>query len=494
MLFEKRRTETPIKRIRAQDLRVGMFIEKLDSSWLSSPLVMSNFKVSSERDIRTLREYDIEHVFIDISKGIDVGDENQALIMPAGPGLLSMFEANLSDFWVDRPVPVDIFRAMGDAPDLLLKSGQVYSKEVETSFVSTGVSSVYIQNSQRPDFSRYVEELNKIKEQKRGEGYSGDFLNPAAVENQLRFMLNYHPINPRAFLPGSAAPCDILAKAEVDVKHLLSRGKVVEPEFISQWVSLDEKVIIRRDDLGAFQLYLGEAGKSADGKVKAAIIRENSKIIVESLAADPKSEKLVGQTKEAVQDLIGMVMENPTTFYAVMKINNFDYYTFTHSVNVSTLSIALGMAAGITSKHDLADLALGAILHDVGKSQVCPNLINKPGALTSEEFTAVASHVTKGYEMVRWNKAISAKALLPLIQHHEKLSGGGYPYGLAGDQIHIFGRIVALIDIYDALTTERSYRKAMKPFDALNIISKALNDYDAALFRLLVSIIHRQAS
>jgi HD-GYP domain-containing protein (c-di-GMP phosphodiesterase class II) len=137
-------------------------------------------------------------------------------------------------------------------------------------------------------------------------------------------------------------------------------------------------------------------------------------------------------------------------------------------------------------------LALGAILHDIGKSQIDHALINKPGTLTEDEYLTVTSHVIKGHEMLRGNSLISELALIPLLQHHEKLGGGGYPKGLSGDQIHLLGRIVAVIDVYDALTTERAYRKALKPFDALAILSKALNDYDKRLFATLVSMIHSQ--
>jgi putative nucleotidyltransferase with HDIG domain len=264
-------------------------------------------------------------------------------------------------------------------------------------------------------------------------------------------------------------------------------------EVRADWIKRNLNLLVLKEDMSAYQNYLNMVSKTAKNtQAKCAIIRESSKLIIQNLAENPRSEKLIGQTMETVKDLIHVVMENPGAFYAIMKLNSYDYYTFTHSVNVATLSIALGVAAGVSKVNDLTDLALGAILHDIGKSQIDQALINKPGTLTENEYRSVTSHVIKGYEMLRWNSSITAQALIPLMQHHEKLNGSGYPNNLQGSQIHIFGRIVAIIDVYDALTTERVYRKELKPFDALSIISKAFNDYDRDLFARLVNLIRAQ--
>ena len=131
-------------------------------------------------------------------------------------------------------------------------------------------------------------------------------------------------------------------------------------------------------------------------------------------------------------------------------------------------------------------------MHDLGKAKIPNRIINKPGHLTDAEFDEIKSHVNKGYEMLKGNDTISENAFYPLLQHHEKLTGKGYPNRLPAEKIHQFGRIAAVIDIYDALTTQRSYKKAMSPFEALTIISKCEGDYDQEIFSTLVKLIRNQ--
>ena len=120
------------------------------------------------------------------------------------------------------------------------------------------------------------------------------------------------------------------------------------------------------------------------------------------------------------------------------------------------------------------------------------NLINKPGKLTDIEYVKVKNHVMLGYEMLQGNKAMPERALLPLLQHHEKLTGNGYPNKLPADKIHLFGRISGIIDIYDALTTERAYKKAFRPFDALTLITKTEGEFDKELIAVFIKLIHKQ--
>lgn len=484
-----------IKKITVADLRVGMHVDSIvQTSWLRSPLVTSNFKVTSTNDIRDLECYDIESVYIDVSKGVDTGEDETESASAPPVRAFRAFEAGLDDFMVNQPVPVDAYQIRdGGAYDLVIKKGLVLSQEAVHILKSGGVSRVLYPWEQKPLFEQYKRSLEKLKAERKKSGYDGPFVNPAAAEAHVRFMIEYRPINPMALVPNIVIGFDIYARMDGAISIVSVKNSIISVEIRAEWMEKDLNLLIRKEDLAAYHDYLSTMAKtSRDKESQWAMIRESSKIIVEGLSENPRSEKLMGQTMDTVQDMIRVVINNPGAFYAIMKLNSYDYYTFTHSVNVATLSIALGLSAGVKDVKELSDLALGAILHDIGKSQIEPGLINKPGTLTDDEYKSVTSHVMKGYEMLRWNSSISAQAMIPLLQHHEKIGGGGYPNGLSGDQIHLFGRIVAVIDVYDALTTERAYRKALKPFDALSIISKAFNDYDKYLFTMLVSLIHVQ--
>lgn len=486
---------TSIKKIPVGDLRVGMHVEKIiQTSWLRSPLITSNFKIASPNDIQNLSDYDIESVFIDVSKSVSASEDRPEPGASPAVRAFRVFEANLDDFMANQQVPVDVYQSNDSGGfDLVIKMGLVLSQEAVNILKSGGVSQVALPWEQKPLFEQYKRDLEKLKEERKKNGYDGLFVNPAAVEAHIRFMVEYRPINPMALMPDAFIAFDIYARVVGVVSIVFARNFTMPREVRAEWVEKNVNLLIRKEDLASYHDYLAMVARtSKDPESKLAIIRENSRVIVEGLSENPRSEKLMGQTIESTHEMIQVVMDNPSAFYAIMKLNNFDYYTYTHSVNVATMSIALGLAAGVKEAKDLAALALGAILHDIGKSQISHTLLNKPGALTEEEYKSVTSHVMKGYEMFRGNPSVSALAMIPLMQHHEKLGGGGYPNGLSDGQIHMFGRIVSVIDVYDALTTERAYRKALKPFDALAILSKGLNDFDKRLFTMLVSLIHSQ--
>ncbi len=144
---------------------------------------------------------------------------------------------------------------------------------------------------------------------------------------------------------------------------------------------------------------------------------------------------------------------------------------------------------------DLIELGLGALLHDVGKCTIEQRILNKPGRLTEDEYKKVQNHVIASEELLSESKIqIPQKSLFAIKQHHEKLSGKGYPHKLKGDQVHRYGRIGAIVDFYDALTTERCYKKAYSPFEAFQLLSEVKEDYDQQLIKKFIVMLGNQGS
>lgn len=486
---------SPIKKIKVSDLKIGMFLHKLDSTWLSTPFMFAGFKITSQKEIKKIIDYDIKNVFIDTSKGLDVGESSQLPSEDLSRTAMQTFEISVKSFQVGQSVPVDFFRkdANGGLRQVF-KQGLTFTEEAHELLTSGGVYTVLVPLSQKRLYDKYIAEVEVAREKQKNLGFSDPFLDPKKVEAEYFFMNNYHAINLGVLVAGTKPEFDLFFREErKSPVHMLEKGAIIDGDKLDLWRHEDRNTLILKTDREAYRAYMmAHAQNAKDPRTRANFVRENSRIIIENLAENPRSETLMRETKESVTSLTDTVINNPTTFYGLMKINNYDYYTFTHSVNVATLSLALAISAGIDKKGDLADLGLGSILHDLGKSKVESGLINKPGKLTDEEFKKVSNHVMLGYEMLRYNKTIPDRAFYPLLQHHEKLSGNGYPNKLQANQIHQFGRISAIIDIYDALTTERSYKKAWKPFDALALISKNEGDFDKALFAVFVRLIHKQ--
>lgn len=148
-------------------------------------------------------------------------------------------------------------------------------------------------------------------------------------------------------------------------------------------------------------------------------------------------------------------------------------YTFVHAVDVGIIAGVLGIWSG----YRLADvqlLCLCGLLHDIGKTQIPLNILNKPGLLTPEERKTVNLHPEYGYYLTQSTAAIPPAVKYAVRQHHERENGDGYPHKLTGDKIHPFAKIVAIADIYDALTADRVYQKSVPPFQALEILAEQM--------------------
>ncbi len=172
----------------------------------------------------------------------------------------------------------------------------------------------------------------------------------------------------------------------------------------------------------------------------------------------------------------------------VKTVESRDRYTAGHSERVAAIATCLAREMGLPGE-DLALLRRAGVLHDLGKVAVDSHILNKPGALTALEFRAVAQHPTVGAEILA--PMSRAQTIVPLVRnHHEKLDGSGYPDGLKGDEISLLTRILTVADIYDALTSQRPYRRAMVPMEALQVMFRDANanKIDLDITRILAEV------
>lgn len=153
----------------------------------------------------------------------------------------------------------------------------------------------------------------------------------------------------------------------------------------------------------------------------------------------------------------------------MMNINSMDHYLYRHSLNVCIYTVLLGQIHGY-SKDELLVLGLGALLHDIGKTQLPLSLLNKPGKLTDDEYTLMKTHTEAGFNMLKDEAGIPLLSAHCAYQHHERIDGSGYPRGISGNDIHEFARWLGIVDSFDAMTTHRVYRSAMLPHQALEVL------------------------
>lgn len=224
---------------------------------------------------------------------------------------------------------------------------------------------------------------------------------------------------------------------------------------------------------------------------KASLVRHHSSTMMQKLLENPSADN-IKDVKRGSAEIVDLILrDNETTFYLI-NITDHDFNTYTHSVNVGFLAVALAKALFRQSDdHDLHALGAGFFLHDLGKVQIGLDIINKRGKLTAEEMKTMKRHPAIGYFLLHEAKQMTKELKLIVLQHHEKMNGTGYPSGLRGDDIHIYGQICAIADIFDALTSQRPYKEKIPAFAALKMmkaemvphhISKQLLDRFIPLF------------
>ena len=159
-----------------------------------------------------------------------------------------------------------------------------------------------------------------------------------------------------------------------------------------------------------------------------------------------------------------------------------DEYTFKHSVDVAAGSIILAKYLGLGADN-IRDIGTAGVLHDIGKIMIPNEILNKNGKLTDKEFAVIKNHPVYGYQMLSKNQSIAEPIRRAVLYHHEKFCGGGYPSGLKGNEIPLYARVLSVIDVFDALVTERPYHKAYSVADTLEIMYTMYAQFDAEVFQ-----------
>ncbi len=192
---------------------------------------------------------------------------------------------------------------------------------------------------------------------------------------------------------------------------------------------------------------------------------------------------------EVTSRIVESIMANDELIVQMADLKNHDSYTFSHSVNVCVVGTILGVKLGLDERK-LKDLALGLMLHDIGKMQVSEEILLKAGRLTEDEYTRMQDHARSGFDLLRSIQSLSAHAKIVVLQHHEKYDGTGYPKGLKGDDIHLNGQIGAIADVYDALTSDRTYRNRFLPHEAIEyLMSQASRHFSLELITTFISTV-----
>ena len=249
-----------------------------------------------------------------------------------------------------------------------------------------------------------------------------------------------------------------------------SQGSVLLPPG----AVLDTNAIIRLQDffVTSIDIFTPTAEEEEPASLSINNFKKNYKKNLEDIksifvALEGTNHVKIENVRGIVTNIIESDISNRDIIHTLNSVRDMDEYTYTHSLNVSILASMLAKWCGYD--YDFARIiCFTGVLHDVGKIRVPSNILNKPGLLTEMEFTTMKKHVTFGYEILKSNKDISDDVRFGVLLHHEKYNGKGYPLGIAGNKIHLYARIITIVDVFDAMISKRVYKSKQSPFEILN--------------------------
>lgn len=266
-------------------------------------------------------------------------------------------------------------------------------------------------------------------------------------------------------------PGAVLAQSILD-----ERGRVL----LAAGMELSQSLIYRLIAKGIRSAYIEDdlcRDVEPDSVVSESTRRELIRVAYNSLtriigsAKSPRGLQRRGlgrEVRHVVDELLAEIGAHRGMTVPLSAIYSSDATLYHHSVNVAILSVAIGAELGMGAK-ELSDLGVGALLHDVGKLKIPPEILHKPTRLSAREFDAMKAHTTEGFLILRTLSDVPSVAALIAYEHHERLNGTGYPRGIRQEQ-HSLSRIVAVGDVYEALTANRVYRKGYLPHQALEFV------------------------
>lgn len=211
-------------------------------------------------------------------------------------------------------------------------------------------------------------------------------------------------------------------------------------------------------------------------------VRKRVSTGMQYLYNNTESENFTHTSNNITNDLLKALDENDALAVDISQLRTSDEYTFRHSVDVATIAMVIGKNIGL-GMNELHDIGIAGLLHDMGKSKVPPEILNKPAKLTDAEFEIMKQHPVLGYRILQEKKDFKDIISVAVLQHHEKMNGRGYPMGVTADKITPYAKVLSVADVYDALVTNRPYKKSYSQRTAVDILMSMTGDLDVEVMR-----------
>lgn len=328
----------------------------------------------------------------------------------------------------------------------------------------------------------------------------------------------YIPIKPTNLIEGTTIPFDCYIKRFEDYVIIIEAGTFLSKDLLDK-IDKNGVVYILKHDSETLKEYcsahknsheivllglhteeiitsvLGMSQKlsqadGVDGKIE--IVYSMTSTLLQAIFDKMDTKLPLNAIQESALQLVEQICIediNVESIHILLHMMPAEYTTHNHSTNVAFLAVILGKALGL-SKEALIEIAFAGLMHDIGKIRIDKEMLLKPSSLDDDEYELVKGHSDDGYSILQDNGITNKKILSGVRYHHEKLDGSGYPQGLRGKMIPLFARILGICDVFDALTTKRTFRTNYTSFEALLLMKKEMSthldeNYIDTLIRLL---------
>jgi putative nucleotidyltransferase with HDIG domain len=388
----------------------------------------------------------------------------------------------INSFPLDLMVPFDVYaKSPTGKYSCVLRKWSKFDQMTKDALKKQGMVVLYVEG----DAAKVKQYLDKEKpEAVPAKAAGGNF----AYSNDKSL---YHHVSRVLLPPGTQVGFSIFTVDNMRFKPIVSVMDGKTAAITESVKSAPGDIYIKVSDLPLFREFLTAPSKAATPQVKAATIKESVKISVRDFLSDTSSQRNTEGVVDSANQIIGVLKRKEVALSDLLMRARGDWHIYNHSNNVAVLATAMAVAMRVEK---VENLAIAAMVHDIGKTVFAPELLNKKERLTDQEFALWKRHVADGVQMLQ-GKGLSSETLNAVRQHHERLSGNGYPYGLKGMAVSTFGRIMSIVDCYDALVTPKVFKPAMTSYTVLDLITKETRengDFDADMVKLLIHILKGQ--
>jgi putative nucleotidyltransferase with HDIG domain len=290
---------------------------------------------------------------------------------------------------------------------------------------------------------------------------------------------NYFLVEKELFRKGDCIDFPLYLKDKTGINQVFDFCDICIVEKNVSW--FHDEIVIRISNLPLYEEFI----KGKKEKYPHLIAKEHLRLAIRRMFFNYECFNYLDSLQITTKEMVDIILNDTAAFSHLLSRNKFDYCTYNHCVEVAIFSVFIAISVGIDNPDELSDICLGGVLHDLGKIFIQQSILNKPGKVTNEEFQEIKKHTTYG-EVLLSSYGLPNKIVKFAFEHHERIDGNGYPNNLCKEELFVNSRIIAIADVFDALTTHRPYRNNLSVTESLEIMNIDRGHFDSCLFKSFI--------